>query len=167
MEEAGLGGSRYALPSWVPDWTSKGPPNDPSLIYFVDEIPVSRDNENHKVVRSQAVKPGIDNTLDVSCSGLVLSQRFWSPTPTSFDDDRAFENTLLAAKRLITSVMPLDTEKDTVWGMVYKLITSGRQEGSLCTNRSTSRVQSAQAFANMIHGLEDGRLDSIPAGLRK
>jgi hypothetical protein len=83
------------------------------------------------------------------------------PTPTSFDDDRAFENTLLAAKRLITSVMPLDTEKDTVWGMVYKLITSGRQEGSLCTNRSTSRVQSAQAFANMMHGLEDGRLDSI------
>ena len=57
--------------------------------------------------------------------------------------------------------MPLDTEKDTVWGIVYKLITSGRQEGSLCTNRSTSRVQSAQAFANMMHGLEDGRLDSI------
>jgi hypothetical protein len=78
MEEAGLGGSRYALPSWVPDWTSKGPPNDPSLIYFVDDIPVSRDNENHKVVRSQAVKPGMDNTLDVSCSGLVLSQRFWT-----------------------------------------------------------------------------------------
>ena len=144
----------------MPDWTSKSPWCDPDLVYPVDDIPQPRDGKNRKIILSQAVKVGAGNTLDVHCLKGGKVSIVQEKSPTDAEEEATWRKLLLSAKQLIKSVMPVADDR-AVWEILYRLITSGRQEGSLCAVRQTSRVQAGSKFAQMMQEFESGELKSM------
>jgi hypothetical protein len=161
LELAGLGTSQYALPSWVPDWTSEGQFVDPSLFIPVDSTHESGEDGYRKVVLSQAIKLGDGNTLHISCFRIGTVTKVLNPSPAGASDDGCLLGLLTSAKHLVTSVMASGTGSSAPWEIIYKLITSGRREGSRCYVRKNSRVQSPKKFAKMMQDHEEGRMKSL------